>query len=259
VLFDTFCYTEGMQMTLDEFRFMIEKLITVVSQTLSLKRAYLHDIFKAVEAKLIPVSVMGGVNGKEKITQDEFMRIMTGVMREVTKDIDELTHKMFSFAGQIKRSRIPDYLHPGNLFLGRYLVRQVMPYSYIEANKLLEQESVFPRNDKHGQSVELKGRRDSLRAGAGHLNQSLQMIQKNDSVITESVPEQEMDVDRVDDFLFTSPFTSTSFYKRKRLNQQPQHRYMTLYCQDYVFRAKTKAVFEDAAPYYVFDFFVLGE
>lgn len=83
--------------------------------------------------------------------------------------------------------------------------------------------------------------------------------QKNDSVFTESVPEQEMDVDRVDDFLFTSPFTSTTFFRRKRLNQQPQHRYMTLYCQDYVFRAKTKAVFEDAAPYYVFDFFVLGE
>jgi len=231
-----------------------------MSQTLSLKRAYLHDIFKAVEAKLIPVSVMGGINGKEKITQDEFMRIMTGVMREVTKDIDELTQKMFSFAGQIKRSRIPEYLHPGNLFLGRYLIRQVMPYSFIEANKLLEQESVFPRNAQHGQSMDFKQRKDSLGAAGGHQNQSVQMSQKaNDSVFTESVPEQEMDVDRVDDFLFTSPFTSTTFYKRKRLNQQPQHRYMTLYCQDYVFRVKTKAVFEDAAPYYIFDFFVLGE
>jgi hypothetical protein len=119
-------------MTIGEFRFMLEKLITVVSQTLSMKRAYLHDIFKAVETKLIPVSVMGGVNGKEKITQDEFMRIMTGVFREVTKDIDELTDKMFAFAGHIKRSRMPDYLLPGNLFLGRFLIRQVMPYSNIE-------------------------------------------------------------------------------------------------------------------------------
>jgi hypothetical protein len=33
-----------------------------------MKRAYLHDIFKAVEAKLIPISLMGGNSGKEKIT-----------------------------------------------------------------------------------------------------------------------------------------------------------------------------------------------
>ena len=31
VFFDTFCYTEGMQMTVGEFRFMLEKMITVVS------------------------------------------------------------------------------------------------------------------------------------------------------------------------------------------------------------------------------------
>jgi hypothetical protein len=152
MLFDTFCYTEGMQMTVNEFRFMLEKLITVVSQTLSLKRAYLHDIYKAVEAKLIPISLMGGSNGKEKITQDEFMRIMTGVFREVTRDIDALSEKMASFANQVKRSRMPEFLHPGNLFLGRYLIKQVMPYSYIEEHKLFQQESVFPRSVHHAQS-----------------------------------------------------------------------------------------------------------
>jgi len=85
-------------MSVGEFRFMLEKLITIVSQTLSLKRAYLHDIYKAVEPKLIPVSLMGALGGKEKITQDEFMRIMTGVFREVTKDIEELAGKMNKFA-----------------------------------------------------------------------------------------------------------------------------------------------------------------
>lgn len=90
---------------------------------MSLKRAYLHDIYKAVEAKLIPISLMGGMSGKEKITQDEFMRIMTGVFREVTHDIDDLNHKMSVFSLQVKRSRMPEYLHPGSLFLGRYLIR----------------------------------------------------------------------------------------------------------------------------------------
>jgi hypothetical protein len=76
-----------------------------------------------VEAKLIPISLMGGVGGKDKISQDEFMRVMTGVFREVTRDIDELSGKMAGFACQIKRSRMPEYLRPGHLFLGRYLIK----------------------------------------------------------------------------------------------------------------------------------------
>jgi hypothetical protein len=107
VLFDVYCYTEGMQMTVGEFRFMLEKLITVVSQALSLKRAYLHDIYKACEAKLIPITLMGGVSGKEKITQDEFMRIMGGVFKEATKDIDNLANKVKVFAEQVKRNHLP--------------------------------------------------------------------------------------------------------------------------------------------------------
>jgi hypothetical protein len=96
-----------MQMTVGEFRFMLEKLITVVSQALSLKRAYLHDIYKACEAKLIPITLMGGVGGKEKITQDEFMRIMGGVFKEATKDIDNLASKVKVFAEQVKRNHLP--------------------------------------------------------------------------------------------------------------------------------------------------------
>jgi hypothetical protein len=85
-------------MTLGEYRFMLEKLITVVSQALSVKRAYLHDIYKACEAKLIPMGLIGGIGGKEKITQEEFMKIMSGVFREVAKDIDGLSHKVITFA-----------------------------------------------------------------------------------------------------------------------------------------------------------------
>ncbi len=84
-------------MTVGEFRFMLEKLITVVSQALSLKRAYLHDIYRACEAKLVPMGLMG-VGGKEKINQDEFMRIMNGVFKEANKDIESLAGKVKTFA-----------------------------------------------------------------------------------------------------------------------------------------------------------------
>ena len=144
VMFDTYCYTEGMQMTIGEYRFMLEKLITVVSQALSVKRAYLHDIYKACEAKLIPLGLSGGIGGKDKITQEEFMKIMNGVFREVAKDIDALSHKVLHFSSQVKNTHLPDYLQPGHLLLGQYLIQSVIPYSYIDEHKLLQQDSVFP-------------------------------------------------------------------------------------------------------------------
>lgn len=66
-------------------------------------------------------------------------------------------------------------------------------------------------------------------------------------------------LDKIDDFLFTSPFTRTTFYKRRRENSQPQQKYLSLYCVDYVFRTKVKAVFEDECPYYIYDFYVLND
>jgi hypothetical protein len=67
--------------------------------------------------------------------------------------------------------------------------------------------------------------------------------------------------DKVDDFLFTSPFSRTTFYKRRQQNDQPQHKYLTLYCVDYVFRIKSKAVFDEAGGhgYFIFDFYVLED
>ena len=125
------------QMTIGEYRFMLEKLITVVSQAISVKRAYIHDIYKACEAKLIPMGMMGGIGGKDKIPQEEFMNIMNGLFRDVVKDIDALSHKVITFSSQVKNTHIPDYLQPGNLLMGQYLIQSVIPYSYIDEHKLM--------------------------------------------------------------------------------------------------------------------------
>jgi hypothetical protein len=44
------------------------------------------------------MGLIGGIGGKEKITQEEFMKIMNGVFREVSKDIDCLSQKVITFA-----------------------------------------------------------------------------------------------------------------------------------------------------------------
>ena len=102
----------------------------------------------------------------------------------------------------------------------------------------------------------------SMNGGQSQISQAMSNKGLSVSEATESVPDHELagdNIEKIDDFLFTSPFTATNFYKRRRQNDQPQQNYMTLYCQDYMFRIKTKAVFEDLASYYIFDFYVLGD
>jgi hypothetical protein len=65
--------------------------------------------------------------------------------------------------------------------------------------------------------------------------------------------------DRVDDYIFTSPFIKTEHYRRRRQNEQPQSNYMMLYAMDYVFRIKTRPIFEEEGETFIFDFFILDD
>jgi hypothetical protein len=53
VLFDVLCYSEELFMKSDELKFALEKLITSLSSTLSIKRSYLAEIYKFVENKIL--------------------------------------------------------------------------------------------------------------------------------------------------------------------------------------------------------------
>jgi hypothetical protein len=44
------------------------------------------------------MGLIGGIGGKEKITQEEFMKIMNGVFRETAKDVDALSNKVNTFS-----------------------------------------------------------------------------------------------------------------------------------------------------------------
>lgn len=62
----------------------------------------------------------------------------------------------------------------------------------------------------------------SARAASAHsMTQGSVPPQIQQVLTTESVPEEDLEMevmDKVDDFLFTSPFTKTTFYKRRREN-----------------------------------------
>jgi hypothetical protein len=115
---------------------------------------------------------------------------------------------------------MPEYLHPGNLFLGQFLIRQVMPYSYIEENKLFQLESVFPKNvPAHNQSQQTThSKRKDSQGSLGSIGER-HTAQHHYRLTTESIPEEEANMDnydKVDDFLFTSPFMLSNFNKKRR-------------------------------------------
>jgi hypothetical protein len=57
-------------MHVDEFKFMLEKLITSFSALLTLKRSYFSEIYKSIEGKLL-------LSYKEaKIYRNDFVRLM---------------------------------------------------------------------------------------------------------------------------------------------------------------------------------------
>jgi hypothetical protein len=82
-----------------------------------------------------------------------------------------------------------------------------MPYSYIEENKLLQQESVFPKKIISGGSSQ-----DKNNSSQASINASASVSVSQDE--EEGKAEKQ---DKVEDFLFTSPFTKTAyFHKRKK-------------------------------------------
>lgn len=134
-LFDLYCYTEEIYMKCAEFQFMVEKLITVTASTLSLKRAYLLEIYRSVEAKLHA--------GRDKLQKSDFIRLMHLLAKEAATILEEHQGRMQAFAKQLTRNRLPSFLQKDALFLGKYRIKDVVPYTTIFKNNLFAQDSVF--------------------------------------------------------------------------------------------------------------------
>jgi len=55
---------------------------------------------------------------------------------------------------QMKHNRIPEYLDPGNLFLGQFEIKEVLTYKKILGEKLMGKPSVFATDAENMFKVE---------------------------------------------------------------------------------------------------------
>ena len=81
---------------------------------------------------------------KEYIYQIDFIQSMNLAFKDLNERLLDITAKCDVFSLQISQDRIPDYLVPGNYFLGQYLITDIISYANIEFEKVyMEYDSVF--------------------------------------------------------------------------------------------------------------------
>eukprot|EP00347_Sterkiella_histriomuscorum_P009457 403341144 len=263
-LFDLYCYTEEIFMKIEEFRFFIEKSITIISTTLSLKRQYLFDIYKAIEQKIFQ-------QGKEQFSKNEFMKITTILSKELASTIDEIGTKFDSFAKQIKKHRLPSYLEQDNLFLGKYMIKDIMAYNQIIEKNLLQYESVFvkpinqidTKRNSLSNSLLVTRRQSNLKI----IDTSHRQSNANNSMRRDGVNDQDAlnQTGRINDAISQLMSLSNprniddNKLEMSKSNAFAQSRYQTLFNLWYCFRIKTEAIFEPEKRDYIFDFFILDD
>ena len=122
-------------MHIDEFRFCLGKLATSIGATLTVKKAILHELVKISEPKLIPDQMV--------ISEEDFVLIMMKTFRVLVVKLKEYETLMDSFSASISKNRLPSYLKPGELLLGKYKIEHVMPHAEIFKQKAYHFPSVF--------------------------------------------------------------------------------------------------------------------
>ena len=123
-------------MHIDEFRFCMGKLATSVGATLTIKKTILHEMVRLSEAKLIEDSV-------SSINEETFVVIMMKSFRTLIAKLNEYKTLIDSFNASTSKHRLPGYLRPGQLLLGKYKIDHVMCQADIIKHKAYQYPSVF--------------------------------------------------------------------------------------------------------------------
>ena len=66
--------------------------------------------------------------------------------KELNERLLDITQKSEVLSIQMKHNRIPEYLDPGNHFLGQFQIKEVLTYKKILQEKLMGKPSVFARD-----------------------------------------------------------------------------------------------------------------
>ena len=124
---------------------------------------------------------------------------------------------------------MPDYLKPGNLFLGQYMIKDILTYRRILTEKMMNSVSVFDLSQLTPKSPNSVYKRDS----------DVNPKDQTSRTLVHSTASKDTKLDKITTW------------------KQYCH-YLYLQDFDYSFRAKTESIFMDKQPF-IFDFFVVDD
>jgi hypothetical protein len=107
---------------------MMEKLSISFGSTLSIKKAILLEMVKSAENRILPE--------KEQILERDFVQTMVVVIKEFLQRLQDISDRITLFNDILAKDRLPAYLKPGNNFLGKCQVDDVLSYSRIFSEQL---------------------------------------------------------------------------------------------------------------------------
>ena len=139
-------------MSHNEIQFMVGKVSCALANTYQFKKSYLHDLSEHLREEILPTAA-GAIprsaplniqkQDEPGISQGEFVKNMTAEFQKFRGRILDIETLIENFAGQLCQKRLPEYLQPGQKFLGKYAVQATLPYWHIMKNSAMMHGSVF--------------------------------------------------------------------------------------------------------------------
>ena len=136
LIFKLFCFNEEVYMQKGEFKYMMNKLCNSIAATIQVKAPFMQELMRNVDAKLL-------VHNKEYVYERDFVNSMNLAFKELNERLSDITSMSDNFSLNLRVNRLPQYLYPGNNFLGLFKITDVVPHTKIEAERLEQYPSVF--------------------------------------------------------------------------------------------------------------------
>ncbi len=107
----------------DEFQFMLDKFSTSIAATLQLKKTLLFEIVKQAEGKIS--------FGNDKISAEDFVTFMKIAFNELARVLNDINERISFLSIGVKSQMLPSFIMPGQTFLGKFFIQNVISYKEI--------------------------------------------------------------------------------------------------------------------------------
>ena len=202
---------------------MIEKTLWALSNTLSIKRDHLFEIYKTIESR-IPF--------KKKYNETMFQELISKLLKELTLVLEECSQQITHVVKNLKEEKMSKYFEVGSLFLGKYKIAGITSY---RANW----------RQKQGSMTFLSQTNTNLNFGGPENKEA--SIQK--SITSDDQSEShDLDADK-----------NSSEYKYAISNKENMLNHLHVYNLEYSYRIKTIDMFDINEKQRSFDIFILDD